>query len=139
MNELESGQEPTPAKSDSIHSQPEIEKEEQTEPVKASATKKKSTSPSKMKFQLHVPTEHPFYAFGEVLKQRKAKALDLGALTLEALASVEKDWWTKKLEELTPIEYRINLALKSPELREELSSFLEQKLPSSQNDADSVH
>ena len=139
MTDMELNQDTPASETQAVVTQVDEAVVDNLEAKKKATAKKKPATVAKMKVQLQVPTDHPFFSFGEELKQRKAKGIDLAQLVLDALSAVKEDWWTKKLEELTPIEYRIHLALNNPELREELSSFLEEKLPGAVEENDSVH
>ena len=69
-------------------------------------------------------TDHPFSRFLGGLKERGVRGFDPGDFIKEALDSLPEDFWKKKLEDLTPLEFRINAALADPEMREKLSSLL---------------
>lgn len=59
------------------------------------------------------------------LKDRGVKSPDLGPIITAALATIPDEWWTEKLEELTPLEWKVQAALENPDLREKLVSLLE--------------
>ena len=61
------------------------------------------------------------------LKERGVKAIDLGQIANEALATIDKEWWANKLDELTPLEYKLHAALENPETRQKLMSILDGK------------
>jgi len=58
------------------------------------------------------------------LKNRGIKNVDVGPIISEALELVPEDWWLEKLQGLTPIEVRVQLALKNPEMRAKLLEVL---------------
>lgn len=63
------------------------------------------------------------------LKDRGLKNFDIGEVIAEALSTIDSEWWEKKLEVLTPIEFKLQAALENPEMRAKLESLLsEQKL-----------
>ncbi|MCX6130952.1 MAG: hypothetical protein NTX25_18080 [Proteobacteria bacterium] len=63
--------------------------------------------------------------FQIALKDRGIKGVELSDIIAEALATVPKEWWDAKLEELTPFEYKLHAALENPELRAKLMSLLD--------------
>lgn len=73
--------------------------------------------------------EHPFSAFQNELKIRGIRNLDLNDLVVAALSEVPQTWWDEKIEELTPLEYRVNNALSNPDLRAKLSELLTPQRP----------
>lgn len=98
----------------------------QTEIVKETKESKKD---SKLKITLPDAPEHPFYQFVEELKFRRIKNLDLGELILEGLSNVDESWWKKKIDQLTPLEFRVDVALADPSLRDKLTEFLKTQTP----------
>lgn len=76
------------------------------------------------KLLLTSPGEHPFSIFLNELKTRGIRNLDLNDFVVEALSRVPQSWWDEKIEELTPLEYRVNNALSNPDLRAKLSELL---------------
>ena len=79
----------------------------------------------KTRLLLKVTPAHPFGEFQSVLKERSIKSPDMATIISEALMEVPKDWWKNKVEELTPLEFRVNKALSNPDMREKLSQLLE--------------
>jgi hypothetical protein len=69
----------------------------------------------------------PLQNFQNLLKDRGIKNLELGDIVSEALATVPKEWWDAKIEELTPLEWKLHAALENPEMRAKLLSLLEGK------------
>lgn len=82
----------------------------------------------KTKLLLATPLDHPLSGFQMELKARGVKNFDLNELVLSALNEVCEAWWQNKIEELTPLEYRINSALSDPNLRQKLSELLAPQL-----------
>ena len=69
-------------------------------------------------------SDHPFSKFQAEIKERGVKGFDPGELLREILDTLPEEFWSKKLEELTPLEYKINAALSDPEMREKLTLLL---------------
>ena len=115
------------------------EEQENTNKAKVKAKKKSASAPTKLKLSIQVPTGHVLQEFHEGARERGVKGIDIGSVVLEALEAVPSQWWTDKLEGLTPIEYKIHLALNNPELRKELNLFLEEKLPGTDEPEESIH
>ena len=65
--------------------------------------------------------------FQNGLKERAIKNIELGDIVAEALATVPREWWEAKLEELTPLEWKLHAALENPEMRAKLMQLLEGK------------
>lgn len=78
----------------------------------------------KLKILLTECAEHPLFDFMDEIKKRKSKNIDVSQIVLDALSQVHPDWWQKKIEELTPLEYRVDMALNDPILRDKLTDFL---------------
>ena len=57
------------------------------------------------------------------LKDRGLKNFDIGEVIAEALSTIDSEWWEKKLEVLTPIEFKLQAALENPEMRAKLESL----------------
>ena len=55
------------------------------------------------------------------------KNFDVPNFITEALNQINPQFWEEKLEELTPLEYKVSEALSNPEMREKLSSLLASK------------
>ena len=83
----------------------------------------KSTE-QKIKLSLTPEPEHPLALYVAEIKKRGIKDIDLNSLVIEALALVDEQWWQDRLEEATPLEYRVNMALSDPKMREKLSKLL---------------
>ncbi len=64
------------------------------------------------------------YAFAQTLKERGVKNFELGDIVAEALATVPKEWWDAKIDEITPLEWKLHAALENPAMREKLMSLL---------------
>ncbi len=81
----------------------------------------------KLRLTLVEDDHSPLAHFQNALKERGIKNLEIGDIVSEALATVPKDWWDAKLEELTPLEWKLHAALENPEMRAKLMSLLEGK------------
>ncbi len=64
------------------------------------------------------------FQFQQTLKERGVKNFELGDIVAEALATVPKTWWDAKIEEITPLEWKLHAALENPDMREKLMSLL---------------
>lgn len=62
--------------------------------------------------------------FIATLKTRGIKDYNLGDIFSEALKEVKDSFWDKKLEELTPLQWKLNAALTNPELKDKLLALL---------------
>ncbi len=78
----------------------------------------------KTKFNISFPEGHPFSHLQSELKQRGIKHLDLNTLLLEVLEQVPTKWWKEKLDDMTPLEYRVSKALADPQMREKFNELL---------------
>ncbi|SMF32824.1 hypothetical protein [Pseudobacteriovorax antillogorgiicola] len=96
---------------------------------KASAKGRKGASNKptmkKIRLNLQEPDDGPLNTLQNKLKDRGLKNYDLSETVSEALATIPKEWWDEKLEELTPLEWKVQAALDNPEMREKLVSLLE--------------
>ncbi len=81
----------------------------------------------KLRLTLVEDDQSPLAHFQNALKERGIKNLEIGDIVSEALATVPKEWWDAKLEELTPLEWKLHAALENPEMRAKLMSLLEGK------------
>lgn len=79
----------------------------------------------KIRLTLEEAEDGPLHQLQAKLKDRGIKNPDLGETVSEALATISEDWWAEKVEELTPLEWKLQAALENPELREKLVSLLE--------------
>lgn len=77
----------------------------------------------KSKLVITLPSDAPVVLVAQTLKERGAK-IEVGDLICEALAEVPEEWWEQKKEQLTPLEFKIQQALKDPVMRDRLQSFL---------------
>ena len=101
-------------------------KEETNEKEKKAESKKmeaKKAQP-KIKSQLAPEETHPLFNFDNEIKTRGIKLGDYGPILLEALNQVPEEWWQAKIEDLTPLEFRVKEAMGNPELREKLQDML---------------
>ena len=81
--------------------------------------------PTRMRLEVYEDEQSEFGKFLCALKERQIKDIDLPQMILEALEAVSEDWWKDKLEELTPLEYRVQTALEDPTMRERLEALLQ--------------
>lgn len=81
----------------------------------------------KIRLNLVEDENSPLFHFQNALKERGIKNLELSDLISEALATVPQEWWDAKLEELTPLEWKLHAALENPEMRAKLMSLLDAK------------
>tara|TARA_B100002051_G_C16185714_1_gene369526 strand:- start:159 stop:482 length:324 start_codon:yes stop_codon:yes gene_type:complete len=95
--------------------------------INKKSAKKETLTDTDMKtrIMLKVTPTHPFGKFQSSLKERSIKITDMASLLSEALNEVPQTWWENKIEELTPLEFRVSEALSNPLLREKLSKLLE--------------
>ncbi len=95
---------------------------------KANETVNPELAPSdnsvRTKLLLNMENEHPLSVFQNELKIRGIKNVDLNEFVVLALSQVPAAWWQTRIEELTPLEYRVNNALSDPNLRQKLSDLL---------------
>jgi hypothetical protein len=81
------------------------------------------------KLLLTSSADHPFSIFQNEVKNRGIRNLDMNEFVVAALSQVPQTWWLEKIEELTPLEYRVNNALSNPDLRAKLSELLTPQRP----------
>lgn len=81
----------------------------------------------KLRLTLVEDEQSNLFAFQTALKERGLKNFELSDIVAEALATVPKQWWDAKIEELTPLEWKLHAALENPEMRAKLMSLLEGK------------
>ena len=79
----------------------------------------------KIRLNLQEPEDGPLSNIQNKLRDRGLKNYDLSETVSEALATIPSDWWDEKLDELTPLEWKVQAALDNPEMREKLVSLLE--------------
>ena len=99
--------------------QMQVQEQEQTKKKVASMSDMKTT-----KLILTSEADHPFSKFQTELKNRGIKDCDLNDTVVAALQEVPESWWQQKIEQFTPLEFRINSALSDPHMRQKLSEFL---------------
>ena len=106
-------------------SQDSITVNEQSEPRKGAS----GEVLKKVRAVITEPENGPLTTLQTKLKDRGLKNFDIGEVVAEALSTIDTDWWETKLDELTPIEFKLQAALENPEMRAKLESLLsEQKL-----------
>jgi len=81
----------------------------------------------KIRLTIEEAEDGRLHTFMSALRDRGVKNPDLGLLISEALATVNEDWWSSKIEQLTPLEWKVQAALENPDLREKLVTLLEGK------------
>lgn len=91
---------------------------------KAGKRAKNDDAAGKLKLVLNVGADHWLNRFQDQCKVRGIKNIEISDVLLEALAQVPDHFWENKIEELTPLEYRINAALSDPNMREKLQELL---------------
>ena len=72
-----------------------------------------------------LPT-HPLSIFQSEIKKRNIKDVNLNDILLEAIDQLPTNWWKDKIESLTPLEFKVQEALKQPDMREKLENLLVQ-------------
>ena len=78
----------------------------------------------KTKLNLSLAEDHPFSHLQLELRRRGLKHLDLGALLTEVFAELPENWWEQKLDDLTPLEYKVSQALADPKMRKKFNELL---------------
>lgn len=81
----------------------------------------------KLRLNLATDDDHPFSQLQKELKVRGVKSPDWSSVIVDAFEQVPKTWWEEKLDQLTPLEFKINAALSDPAMREKLTELLAQK------------
>lgn len=91
----------------------------------ASTPSPKGEELKKTRLVLEEAIDSPLNHLQNTLKDRGVKNLDLNGLVCEALAQVPEEWWETKIEELTPLKFKLDAALEDPKMREKLISLLD--------------
>lgn len=86
-----------------------------------------ANSAKKLRLVIAEDEQSQLFAFQQVLKERGVKNFELGDIVAEALATVPKAWWDAKIDEITPLEWKLHAALENPDMREKLMSLLNGK------------
>ncbi len=81
----------------------------------------------KLRLAITEDEQSHLFQFQQTLKERGVKNYELGDIVAEALATVPKEWWDAKIDEVTPLEWKLHAALENPEMREKLMSLLNGK------------
>lgn len=81
----------------------------------------------KLRLNLIEDEESALFHFQAAIKDRGIKNFEISDIVSEALATIPQEWWDAKLEELTPLEWKLHAALGNPEMRAKLMSLLEGK------------
>ena len=79
---------------------------------------------AKLRLILTVPPEHELNWLQAEFKRRGIQKADLGEIVTDALAQVPRSWWAQKVDDLTPLEFKVQQALENPSLREKLTALL---------------
>jgi phosphoribosyl-ATP pyrophosphohydrolase len=101
--------------------------EEGSEGIEAARSGAQASGGRKLRLSLVEDESSALFHFQNALKDRGIKNLELSDIIVEALATVPQEWWDAKLEELTPLEWKLHAALGNPEMRAKLLSLLEGK------------
>ena len=94
-----------------------MEKEMEVKPEKA-------VKELKTKLNLSLDQNHPFSYLQLELKKRGVKQLNLNSLVSEIFEEIPQKWWDEKLDELTPLEYKVSTALADPSMRKKFNELL---------------
>lgn len=107
----------------------EVELETNEAPVDDASRKGASSKNAVKKIRLNLQEEEngPLNTLQNSLRDRGLKNYDLSEVVSEALGTIPEEWWKEKLEELTPLEWKVQEALDNPEMREKLMSLLDGK------------
>ena len=97
---------------------------EQETTKKTAKNSEKTPTEFKTKCNLAFPQSHPFSNLQLELKKRGLKNLDLNSLMEEVFALVPEAWWEEKLDELTPLEYKVSQAMANPEMRKKFNDLV---------------
>lgn len=95
-----------------------------TSKKKSHTTVTSNDSSLKLKLSLDLDSNHPLSLCCQDLKNRGVKNIDYNLLITEALLEVDSDWWKKKIDELVPLDLKLQEALQDPDLRSKLAEFL---------------
>lgn len=84
----------------------------------------KSKKDLKSKLMLNLSEDHPFSHLQIELKKRGVKHLDLNSLLIEVFEQIPQTWWDKKLDDMTPLEFKVSQALADPSMRKKFGELL---------------
>lgn len=101
--------------------------EDSSEALEGRAGAQAAAGAKKLRLTIVEDEQSNLFAFQTALKDRGLKNFELSDIVAEALATVPKEWWDAKIEELTPLEWKLHAALENPEMRAKLMSLLEGK------------
>lgn len=103
-----------------------VEEQQDLSAKEKSSKEDKSNDVKIIKTRAVLATEesHPLSRFLMEAKKRGLKSFDPSAVILDALNTLDDQWWDDKLEELTPLEFKISAALTDPKMREKLTMLL---------------
>lgn len=99
------------------------EDEEHTPKVRKGGASKANLK--KVRLNLLEDEEGSLLSLQNALRDRGLKNYDLSETVSEALATIPQEWWKAKLEDLTPLEWKVQAALDNPDMREKLVTLLE--------------
>ena len=102
----------------------EVSKKEAPKEEKVKKAEEKTVKEIKTKLLLSTAPSHALSVFQSEIKKRNIKEINLNEILLEAIDQIPSSWWEEKIEALTPLEYKVQEALKSPDMREKLASLL---------------
>tara|TARA_Y100000996_G_scaffold358389_1_gene300008 strand:+ start:86 stop:484 length:399 start_codon:yes stop_codon:yes gene_type:complete len=103
---------------------PQEDKKVVKKEVKEKKAEDKTIKDIKTKLVLSTLPDHPLSLFQAEVKKRNIKEVNLNDIILEAINQLPSTWWEGKIDNLTPLEYKVQEALKSPDMREKLESLL---------------
>ena len=78
----------------------------------------------KLKLVLAEPADSPLSRFQQNLRERGVKNFDLSQVVSEALSQVPEAWWDQRLDDMTPIEFKLQQAMEDPEMRDKIIALL---------------
>ncbi len=104
-----------------------VAQDESNEPAETRVGAQAAAGGKKIRLTLVEDDSSALSQFQTALKDRGVKGVEISDIVAEALATIPKEWWDAKLEELTPFEFKLHAALENPELRAKLMSLLDGK------------
>ena len=97
---------------------------EQETSKKTAKNSDKTPAEFKTKCTLSFPQSHPFSSLQLELKKRGLKSLNLNEFMEEVFSLVPEAWWEEKLDNLTPLEYKVSQAMANPEMRKKFNDLV---------------
>ena len=95
----------------------------ETAPIEKS-TKPAKPAVKKHKITLQESDEGPLSNLLSSLKERGVRNPDLSQVVNAAFDKMDETFWEEQLEELTPLEVRVQEAMEDPEMRQKLMDLL---------------